>query len=87
MKLPNLPQLDADKANHLAYGAALACIGALAHSPLAGALLCAGFAIVWEVLQWALKVGHASPADAAITMAGGALVLAPVVLPTLGAAA
>lgn len=77
----NLPQLPADKANHLAYGAALACAGALVHSPLAGAVLCAVFAIGKEVLDRARKSGQPELLDAVATLAGGAVVLAPLVLP------
>lgn len=80
MKLPNLPTLREDLANHLAYGVALAALGATAHSALAGALLCAGFSIGWELLQRVLKVGHPSVEDAVAGLAGGALVLAPLVL-------
>lgn len=78
MRIPVIP---ADKANHLAYGSILACIGALLYSPLAGALLCAVVVIGWELLQRTLKVGHPSVPDALAGLAGGALVLAPLVLP------
>lgn len=79
----NLPALPADKANHVAYGAALACIGAF-HSVLAGALLCVAFAVIWEVVQKVRKKGHASGWDALATVGGGALVLAPLAAWRLG---
>lgn len=70
----NLPTLPADKANHLAYGALLACVGAF-HSVAAGAVLCVVFAVGKEVLDRVRKTGQPEPADALATIAGGALVL------------
>jgi hypothetical protein len=75
----NMPTLPADKANHLAYGAALACLGGF-HSVLAGALLCATFAIGKEVYDQARKTGAPEVLDAVATLAGGALVLLPLAL-------
>jgi hypothetical protein len=75
----NLPALPADKANHLAYGAALASIGAF-HSVAVGALLCAAFAVGKEVYDQARKTGNPEVMDAVATLAGGALVLAPLAL-------
>ncbi len=80
----NLPMLPHDKANHLAYGALLACLGQF-HSLLAGAVLCAAFAIGKEVLDRVRKTGAPEPADALATMAGGALVLLHQALPLIGA--
>ncbi len=79
MKLPQLPQ---DKANHLAYGAALACTGAFV-SPIVGAALCAGFGIGKEIYDRVSKRGEPSVQDVIATLAGGALVLAPIVAPQL----
>jgi hypothetical protein len=75
----NLPTLPADKANHVAYGAALACIGGF-HSVLAGAALCAAFGIGKEIYDRATKRGTPDALDAAATLAGGALVLLPLVV-------
>lgn len=72
----NLPVLPADKANHFAYGAVLAGIGAL-HSVLAGAALCAVFAIGKEVYDRVSGKGNPEVADALATLAGAL----PVVLP------
>lgn len=72
----NLPQLDHDKANHFVYGAVLAGIGAL-HSVLAGAALCAVFAIGKEVYDRVSKRGTPDPNDALATLAGALPVLVP----------
>jgi hypothetical protein len=72
----NLPQLPADKANHFAYGAALAGVGAL-HSVLAGAALCALFAIGKEVYDRVTKRGNPEVADAVATLLGAVPVLVP----------
>lgn len=72
----NLPVIPADKANHLAYGAALASLGGL-HSLALGALLCAAFAIGKEVYDQARKTGSPEVLDAVATLAGGVLVLLP----------
>ena len=77
MSLPVLPQ---DKANHAVYGAALAAIGTC-HSPVAGAVLCAAFAVGKEVYDWwdNQHGGHhgVEVGDALATMFGGTLVLLP----------
>lgn len=79
----NLPTLPADKANHLAYGDALASIGAF-HSVAVGALLCAAFAVGKEVYDQARKTGSPEVLDAFATLAGGALVLLPLAAWRLG---
>lgn len=71
-----LPIIPLDKANHIAYGSALACVGAF-HSVLAGAVLCAAFAIGKEVRDRVTRKGAPDVLDALATMAGGLLVLAP----------
>ena len=71
-----IPIIPADKANHLAYGAALACIGAF-HSVLAGAVACALFGIGKEIYDRVSKRGTPDVLDAVATLIGGALVLAP----------
>lgn len=76
MNLQTLPQLSQDKANHLAYGAALACLGAF-HSVLTGAALCAAFGIGKEVYDRVSRKGTPDVLDAVATLLGGALVLAP----------
>lgn len=73
-----LPQLPADKANHLMYGAALACAGAF-HSVAAGAVLCAAPAVAKEVYDRISRKGTPDVLDVLATMAGGVLVLAPLV--------
>jgi hypothetical protein len=75
----NLPTLSSDKAHHIIYGAALACLGGL-HSVALGALLCAAFAIGKEVYDQARKTGTPEVLDAVATLAGGALVLLPLAL-------
>jgi len=79
----NLPTLPADKANHLAYGAALASLGGF-HSILAGAALCLAFAVGKEIYDFVSKKGNPEPLDAAATLAGGALVLLPLAAWRLG---
>ncbi|MFN4115635.1 MAG: hypothetical protein ACK4F7_03935 [Inhella sp.] len=74
----NLPTLPADKANHMVYGAVLASLGGM-HSVLAGAALCAVFAIGKEAMDRVRKTGTPDLLDAVATLAGGALVLAPLV--------
>lgn len=74
-----LPALQADKANHAVYGAALACLGGL-HSVALGALLCAAFAIGKEIYDQARKTGAPEVMDAVATLAGGALVLLPLAI-------
>lgn len=81
MKLPVIP---ADKANHFVYGAVLAGIGAL-HSVLAGAVLCAVFAIGKEVYDRVTKKGNPEVADALATLAGGLPVLLPLAAWRIGA--
>lgn len=71
-----LPMMAHDKANHFAYGSVLAGAGAL-HSVLAGALLCAGVAIGWEVYQRVRKTGVPSVHDTLFTIAGSVPVLLP----------
>ena len=61
MNLQTLPQLSQDKANHLAYGAAL----------------CAAFGIGKEIYDRVSRNGTPDVLDAAATLLGGALVLAP----------
>ena len=80
MKLPTLP---ADKANHVAYGAALAALGGL-HSVLAGAVLCVLFAVGKEVADKVRKTGTPEVRDVVATLAGGALVLLPLASWRLG---
>ena len=70
-----LPTIPHDKANHLAYGAAIACLG-LFHSPVAGAIAVAAFAIGKEVIDKVGKKGTPEIGDALATLAGGGLVLA-----------
>lgn len=73
MLLPRLPE---DKAQHWVYGSILASLGAL-HSVGAGLMLCAGFAIGWELYQRLSKHGHPSVLDAIATIGGGMPVLVP----------
>lgn len=72
-----LPQLPADKANHVVYGAVIAALGAVAVSPLVGAALCAGFAVAKEVADRVTNNGTPEFADAMATVAGGAVVVVP----------
>lgn len=79
----NIPVIPADKANHLAYGALLACLGALAAGPVIGAALCLFFAIAKESFDRITKRGNPELMDAVWTAAGGALVLVPLVIDPL----
>jgi hypothetical protein len=74
-----IPVIPADKANHFVYGAALAGLGAL-HSVLAGAALCALFAIGKEVYDRVTKRGNPEIADAVATLLGAVPVLAPLTI-------
>lgn len=73
--LPLIPQ---DKANHFAYGAVLAAIGCL-FSPLVGAALCVAFAVGKEVYDLASGKGNPEIFDAIATIAGGMIVIIPMV--------
>lgn len=75
----NLPTLPKDKADHYIYGSALAFVGSM-HSLEAGAILCVGFAILWEIIQKARKSGHPSGWDALASVLGGSAVLVPLAL-------
>ncbi len=74
-----LPTLPHDKANHLAYGAAIACAAVLAHSVIAAGIAVAVFAVGKEVYDRVSKKGTPEPLDAVATLAGGALVLLPLI--------
>lgn len=71
-----MPILPADKANHFVYGSVLAGVGSL-HSLLAGAALCAAFAIGKEIYDRVSKRGNPEVADAIATLAGAVPVLLP----------
>lgn len=73
MKFPVIP---ADKANHFAYGAMLAGLGAF-HSVLAGAALCAVVAVGKEVYDRVSRRGTPDVMDALFTVAGALPVLLP----------
>lgn len=72
----NLPVIPADKANHAVYGALAASLGSM-HSVAIGAGLCALLAIGKEVYDRVSRKGTPDIMDAVWTLAGGALVLAP----------
>lgn len=72
----NLPVIPADKANHAVYGALAASLGGM-HSVAIGAGLCAVLAIGKEVYDRVSRKGTPDIMDAVWTLAGGALVLAP----------
>lgn len=74
MNLPSLPQ---DKANHLAYGAALACLVALLAGPIAASAVCTAFAVGKELRDWWSGLGNPELLDALATMGGGACVVLP----------
>jgi UPF0716 family protein affecting phage T7 exclusion len=71
----NLPVLPQDKANHAVYGAVIAAIVSIVGLPL-GLLVVAGFAISKEVYDWRQNK-QPEMLDAAATVCGGLLVLAP----------
>lgn len=76
----NLPIIPADKANHAVYGAAIACAGAVVAGPLIGALLCVMAALGKEIYDRASGRGTTELPDVFWTLAGGALVIAPLAL-------
>lgn len=80
----NLPQMPADKANHFAYGAAIAALGGL-HSVLMGFALCLLFAVGKELRDRATRRGSPELLDAVATMAGGVVALLPLAAWRLGA--
>jgi hypothetical protein len=80
MKLPTLP---ADKANHFVYGAVIAALGLMVHSPEAGAMACLIFAVGKEAADRISGAGNPELADALATVAGGAAVLLPALAPRL----
>lgn len=71
-----LPMLRHDLANHFVVGSILASIGAC-HSVLAGLVLCASAAVLWEIYQRISKTGTPSALDALYTVAGSVPVLVP----------
>lgn len=79
MKLPVIPQ---DKANHFAYGAMQACLGCLLYSPWLGLAFCLIPAIAKEAHDRITGKGHPEFADFLAQAAGGAMVLAPLAMPT-----
>lgn len=78
----NLPQLPADKANHVLYGCALAFAGALVaqaigSDPRTGAAVAAaGIGVAKELVDPFLFGGHRDVLDAIATAAGAAPVIA-----------
>lgn len=74
-----LPTISHDKALHVVYGSALASLGAM-HSATTGLILCVAFAVGKEVYDRMSGRGKTEVADALATVAGGALVLLPLVL-------
>lgn len=78
-----LDRIEADKLRHYLVGSLLAAAGGL-HSVLAGALLCAVFAIGKEIFDRVSRKGTPDVLDAAWTLAGGALVLLPLAAARLG---
>ena len=66
-----------DKANHAFYGALVAAVGTVVHSWQAGAIACVAVGVGYELYQRLKTKGHPSIADAAATIAGGALVVVP----------
>lgn len=79
----SLPLIPADKANHAVYGALIACLGALTLGATAGAVLCVVAAVGKELYDRVSGKGNPEALDAAWTVVGGALVLAPLVLTAL----
>lgn len=74
----NLPLVPLDKANHFIYGAIAASLGGL-HSVALGALLCVAIAVAKEVYDKRSGKGNPEVLDAVATIAGGAVVLLPLV--------
>lgn len=74
-----IPQLPADKANHFAYGAGLAAVGAL-HSVVAGLALCAACAVLKEVYDRISRRGTPDAWDTVATVLGAVPVLVPLAL-------
>ena len=80
-----LPMLDKDKANHFVYGAVIAAVPSLVLPWWVGAVACLAAAIVKELMDLTddNENTHYDPMDGVATVAGGVVVLAPLVLPTL----
>lgn len=77
--MPRLPQIPQDKANHFVYGAILALAAMALSSPEMAAAAVVIAAVGKELLDLA---GHGTPEvlDAVATVAGGAVVLLPVLM-------
>lgn len=73
-----LPMIPADKANHALYGAVAASLGGM-HSVAAGAALCALLGAGKEAYDRVSRKGTPDINDALATLAGGAVVLLPLV--------
>jgi hypothetical protein len=77
MKLPMLPH---DKANHLAYGAAIAAVTALLMPLPLALVVCVLAAVGKELIDLVGGKGTLDAWDAVANVAGSALVLAPLYL-------
>lgn len=76
----SLPMLPHDKANHLAYGAAIAALTALLAPLWLAAGVCLLAAVGKELIDLVGNRGTPDAWDAVATVAGSALVLAPLYL-------
>lgn len=73
----NLPLLPHDKANHLAYSAAIASVMALVTPLWVAAVACVGLALGKELIDYVGQQGTPDAWDAVASIAGGTLVLLP----------
>lgn len=78
----NLPLLPQDKANHVCYGALIACVVSIFFGPWWALLATAAVAVLKELSDWWQNTRNGGShgvelLDAAATIAGGALVVLP----------
>ena len=78
-------RIPTDKLRHYLVGTLLAALGGV-HSVLAGALLCAFFALAKEVRDRVTRRGTPELADLLWTLAGGAVALVPLAAWRIGGA-
>lgn len=78
----DLPMMDKDKANHFAYGAGVAALPSLLFDWWLGLALCLVMALDKELIDLFDEDDEtqASHADTLATLAGGAVVLAPLIV-------
>lgn len=76
-----LPLMAQDKANHWVYGSVIASVGTFIAGPVVGLIACVTFALFKEFRDYVLKNGTPEVLDVVATVAGGATVVLPIMLP------